>query len=62
MMEGRETERGRKREEVRPSYVSPSSPSSFSVIVTVWLKTASWKMFPCQQEEEENTQRSVSPL
>lgn len=30
----------------RKTHVSPSKPSSFSVMVTVWLKTASWKMFP----------------
>lgn len=35
------------------TYVSPSSPSSRSVTVTVWLNTASWKMFPYREEEKE---------
>lgn len=33
------------------AYVSPSSPSSLSVMVTVWLNTASWKTFPCRWEK-----------
>lgn len=34
------------------AHVSPSSPSSFSVMVTVWLNTASWNTFPCGGEED----------
>lgn len=48
-------QRGREKSQIgciyMHAYVSPSSPSSLSVMVTVWLNTASWKTFPCRWEK-----------
>lgn len=45
---------------VKSTYVSPSNPSSLSVMVTVWLNTASWKIIPCREEGKKSKERRKS--